>query len=108
MNHFKQATLFYKEHFKKILLVSLAVVFPIQFIHFVLVNTIDNVYSAWLLPPFFSTLMTGFFALIAASMVQLPFIKVVVDYEEEGAVNVRAALGTTAYYLFCIYVMGIL
>lgn len=96
----------YHEEFGKILLLGLIVIIPIQFLC-LLVNNYFYLYYG--LPELYiADLFYGINILIATSLVQIPFIKMLDVYRKREYIEFSSVYGSFWQYGFVVFVMAIL
>lgn len=96
----------YREEFGKILLLGLIVIVPIQFLC-ILINNYFYFYY-WLPQIHIADLFYGINMLIAGSLVQIPFIKLLDSYRKREYIEFSSAYGSFWQYGFVVFVMSIL
>ena len=96
----------YREEFGKILLLGLIVIVPIQFLCLLVNNYFYLYYGLSVL--YIADLFYGINILIATSLVQIPFIKMLDVYRKREYVEFSSVYGSFWQYGFVVFVMAIL
>ncbi|MBA4600922.1 hypothetical protein [Thermoactinomyces mirandus] len=96
----------YREEFGKILLLGLLVVFPVQFLCLIINNYLYTYYGSTQIHV--AEMFYGISILLATSLVQIPFIKMLECYKKREYIDFARVYGSFWEYGFVVFVMGII
>jgi hypothetical protein len=107
MRNYLDGLRFYKEHFGKILILGITVIFPLFLVNHFIINYFFYFYSL-VGVPFVASIPQFLFTFVVILLCEIPFICLVLCRLKGGEPQLREAYRGLFEHLFHVYVMGVL
>lgn len=102
---FREATSFYVNHIFKILVITVFIVIPVQFLAFYLPAIVSFMHADW--GPLLNMVGLVFF-LIGLYVSQLPYISLVMQENNQGCIDLKEVFADFIHLVFPVMVAGVL